>query len=54
MSGGFLLDTNVPSEFANPSPERRVTAWVASEENLHLSVVSIGELRKGFCLLPQK
>jgi predicted nucleic acid-binding protein len=53
VSGGFLLDTNVPSEFGNPSPERRVTAWVASKENLHLSVVSIGELRKGFCLLPQ-
>jgi predicted nucleic acid-binding protein len=28
-----------------------VTAWVEAQENLHLSVISIGELRKGFSLL---
>ncbi len=52
MSREFLLDTNIPSEFTKPSPDSRVTAWVAAQENLHLSVISIGELRKGFSLLP--
>jgi predicted nucleic acid-binding protein len=52
VSRGFLLDANVPSELARPLPEARVVAWVASQEDLQLSVISIGELRKGFSLLP--
>ncbi len=52
MSQEYLLDTNIPSEFSKPTPNVQVTAWVAGQENLHLSVISIGELRKGFSLLP--
>ena len=53
MSRGFLLDTNVPSELTKPLPDFRVKAWVATQDNslFHLSVVSVGELRKGFSLL---
>ena len=31
MSGGFLLDTNVPSELVRPQPEPRVKTWVAAQ-----------------------
>jgi tRNA(fMet)-specific endonuclease VapC len=48
---GYLLDTNVPSELTRPLPEPRVTDWLAAQNDLHLSVVSIGELRKGLSLL---
>lgn len=55
MSVGFLLDTNVPSELTRLSPDARVSAWVGAQDtaSLYLSVVSVGEFRKGFCLLPQ-
>lgn len=55
MSKGFLLDTNIPSELTRLLPEPRVTAWVGSQNNslFHLSVLSVGELRKGIHLLPQ-
>jgi predicted nucleic acid-binding protein len=51
---GFLLDTNVPSEVARARPNPRVAAWVNGQKNstLFLSAVSIGELRRGFALLP--
>lgn len=50
---GFLLDTNIISELVRPRPEPKVTAWVAStpEEVLHLSVLTIGEIRKGIASL---
>ena len=50
MSGGFLLDTNIPSELMRPRPEPRVEQWVAAQDisALFLSVVSIGELETGF------
>ncbi len=50
---GFLLDTNIPSELVRAQPEPRVTAWLAEQDlvNLHLSVVSCGELRKGITIL---
>ena len=51
MSKGFLLDTNVPSELTKPNPDSQVRAWIASHGRLHLSVVTIGEMRKGFQLL---
>src|ERR1039458_3337722 len=52
---GFLLDTNIPSELTNPQPAPQVSAWVDAQDNasLYLSVVSVGELRRGFTLLPQ-
>jgi predicted nucleic acid-binding protein len=46
---GFLLDTNVISELVRSRPEPKVTAWVTStDENLlHLSVLTLGEIRRG-------
>jgi predicted nucleic acid-binding protein len=52
---GFLLDTNVISELVKPKPEPRVARWIDStDENLlHLSVLTLGEIRKGIALLPE-
>ena len=46
---GFLLDTNVVSELVRPRPDTRVTDWMnsADEELLFLSVLTLGEVRKG-------
>jgi len=51
---GFLLDTNVISELVRRKPDPRVTAWVegTAEELLHLSVLTLGEIRKGIASLP--
>ena len=51
---GFLLDTNIPSELMRSRPESRVEVWIQAqpEEILFLSVVTIGQLRRGFALLP--
>ena len=48
-----MLDTNVISELMRGRPSRRVEAWVAStpETLLYLSVITIGEIRKGLDLL---
>lgn len=50
---GFLLDTNVISELVKPRPEPGVTTWVDSidESLLYLSVLTLGEIRKGVALL---
>jgi toxin FitB len=52
---GFLLDTNIPSETVNLRPEPRVIAWLNQQANegLYLSVVTIGELRRGFITMPE-
>jgi len=46
---GFLLDTNIPSEIIKTNPNPRVNSWALTQENamLHISVISIGELRRG-------
>jgi predicted nucleic acid-binding protein len=51
---GFLLDTNVISELVKPKPELRVVNWIAQENEqlLHLSVLTLGEVRNGIELLP--
>jgi predicted nucleic acid-binding protein len=51
---GFLLDTNVPSELIRSRPDPRVEKWVFAqdERSLFLSAVTIGELRRGFVILP--
>jgi len=51
---GYLLDTNIPSELIRPRPEPLVSTWLERQNDLHLylSVVTIGELRKGLTLLP--
>jgi len=53
---GFLLDTNVLSEFSRSAlpPHPNVERWVAAihPDMLFTSVLSIGEIRKGVELLP--
>lgn len=50
---GFLLDTNVPSEIGKPFPQPSVLRWLGTVEETQtfLSVVSLGEMRKGCELL---
>jgi toxin FitB len=50
---GFLLDTNVISELVKPKPEAKVVEWIeaTNEELLYLSVLTLGEIRKGIALL---
>src|SRR5579883_576804 len=52
----YLLDTNVLSEFARTQPNKNVLAWLEAvpEEALFLSVLSIGEIRKGIENLTDK
>jgi predicted nucleic acid-binding protein len=51
---GFLLDTNVVSELVTRRPEPSVSQWVegTDETLLHLSVLTLGEIRKGIVGLP--
>jgi predicted nucleic acid-binding protein len=46
---GFLLDTNIVSELVRPKPEPKVVEWIeaTNEELLFLSVLTLGEIRKG-------
>lgn len=52
---GFLLHTNCVSELLRRKPDRRVLRWIdaADETLLYLSVLTLGEIRKGVALLPQ-
>lgn len=52
---GFLLDTNCISELVRSKPEPLVLEWIktANESLLYLSVLTIGEIRKGVAALPQ-
>jgi len=51
---GFLLDTNVISELVKPRREPKVASWIEStdERLLFLSVLTLGEIRKGIAVLP--
>jgi len=51
---GFLLDTNVISELIKPKPDPKVVKWIEAteEELMYLSVLTIGEIRKGINLHP--
>ncbi len=50
----FLVDTNVISEAARPRPNERVMAFLheTDEDRLFLSVITLGELRRGVALMP--
>ena len=52
---GFLLDANCVSELVRGKPEPRVLEWMeaAEESLLYLSVLTLGEIRKGLADLPQ-
>jgi predicted nucleic acid-binding protein len=45
----YLLDTNVLSELVRPRPDARVIRWFREVpgETLHLSVLTLGEIRSG-------
>jgi toxin FitB len=49
----YLLDTNVVSELVRSNPHAAVLAWFDDKPNaaLYLSVLSLGEIRKGVELL---
>lgn len=50
----FLVDTNVLSELRRPRPERKVVDWFQTQAQraLYLSVLTLGEIRKGIDKLP--
>jgi toxin FitB len=52
---GYLVDTNVISEIVRPRPDPNVVTWMESvdESLLHLSVLTLGEIRKGISLRPR-
>jgi predicted nucleic acid-binding protein len=52
---GYLLDTNCISELVRIKPEPRVMSWMqaAEETLLYLSVLTLGEIRKGLAGVPQ-
>jgi predicted nucleic acid-binding protein len=49
----YLLDTNIISEMARPEPNPNVTKWFkkVKSEKLFLSVLTVGEIRRGVELL---
>jgi toxin FitB len=51
---GFLLDTNIPSELTRERPSPQVETWLdsAQDDQLHFSVISLGEILKGITILP--
>ena len=50
----YLLDTNVISELVRPKPSKAVLAWFENipSEALHISVLTLGEIRKGVEQMP--
>ena len=49
MNAMYLLDTNVVSELRKPKPHGAVVQWIqeASDAELHISAVTIGEIQAG-------
>ncbi len=50
----YLLDTNVISELVRPKPAKIVLDWFGNipSEALHISVLTLGEIRKGVEQMP--
>ncbi len=50
----YVLDTNVISEFIAKQPNQEVIAWLDSLDpnSIYLTVITIGEIRKGIEKLP--
>ena len=50
----YLLDTNVISELGRQEPDPQVAAFFGAipVEELHLSVLTLGEIRRGIERLP--
>lgn len=51
----YLLDTNAISEVIKPQPNAGFETWMdeTDEESLYLSVLTVGELRRGIDRLPE-
>jgi tRNA(fMet)-specific endonuclease VapC len=51
----YILDTNIVSELISKQPNQRVVDWLKGVDikNLFLSVITIGEIRKGIEKLPE-
>ena len=49
MTVHFLLDTNIVSEAVKPQPSPELTAWLGAQpdEALHISTLTIAEIRRG-------
>ncbi|MGH3764677.1 MAG: type II toxin-antitoxin system VapC family toxin [Pseudonocardiaceae bacterium] len=49
----YLLDTNVVSEWRKPIPDPGVAEWLAraAEDDLFISVITIGEIHRGIVKL---
>ena len=52
----YLLDTNVLSEIRRPRGDADVKRWISSvpTEDLYLSVLTLGEVRRGIGLLSRR
>jgi toxin FitB len=50
----YILDTNVVSELTKKQPNPNVVQWVDSQDptRLYVTVITIGEIRKGIKKLP--
>ncbi|MDQ2949065.1 MAG: type II toxin-antitoxin system VapC family toxin [Acidobacteriota bacterium] len=50
---GFLIDTNCVSEIVRLRPDPNVIRWLenANEQSLYLSVLTLGEIRKGIAAI---
>lgn len=49
---GYLLDTNVVSEVVKVAPDYRVLSFLAEQEDLWLSAITLHELEYGLNLVP--
>lgn len=49
MSRGWLIDTNIVSEWVKPRPDAGIVSWLdeVDEDRVFLSVVSLAEIRFG-------
>jgi prevent-host-death family protein len=49
VSRGWLIDTNIVSEWVEPRPDAGIVSWLdqADEDRIFLSVVSLAEIRFG-------
>ncbi len=50
----YLLDTCIISELTKPQPNTHMLTWLQAtqSEDLFLSVINIGEIKKGIYTLP--
>lgn len=51
----YLLDTNIISNATKPAPSESLTEWMANQpdENLHISSLTIAEIRRGILEKPK-